>query len=94
MSKLSDTIADLRKSYEQAELDENQSSDRPLRQFELWLDQAIEAHVPEPNAMTLATVGSDLRPSTRIVLIKGYDERGLVWYTNRDSRKGRVRRNP
>ncbi|MEJ2804611.1 pyridoxamine 5'-phosphate oxidase [Comamonadaceae bacterium PP-2] len=89
MSKLSDTIADLRKSYEQAELDENQSSDQPLRQFELWLDQAIEAHVPEPNAMTLATVGSDLRPSTRIVLIKGYDERGLVWYTNRDSRKGR-----
>ena len=43
MSKLSDTIADLRKSYEQAEHDENQSSDRPLRQFELWLDQAIEA---------------------------------------------------
>ncbi|KAF1022769.1 MAG: Pyridoxine/pyridoxamine 5'-phosphate oxidase [Paracidovorax wautersii] len=88
MRKLSEAIADLRKSYEQAELDETQSPSAPLAQFDQWLRQAIDAEVPEPNAMTLATVGSDLRPSTRIVLVKGYDERGIVWYTNRDSRKG------
>ncbi len=81
-------IADLRKSYERAELDEAAAALLPLRQFESWLQQAIEAHLPEPNAMTLATVGSDGRPSTRIVLIKGVDERGLSWYTNFNSRKG------
>ena len=54
-----------------------------------WLEQAIAAQLPEPNAMTLATVGADGRPSTRIVLIKGFDERGIVWFTNYESRKGR-----
>lgn len=82
-------IAALRKSYEKAELSEDASHADPLRQFEQWLHEAIRAELPEPNAMTLATVGSDLRPSTRVVLIKGYDERGIVWYTNYDSRKGR-----
>lgn len=81
-------IADLRKSYERAELEESLATDDPLRQFETWLQEAIDAGVPEPNAMTLATVGADGRPSTRIVLIKGVDARGLVWYTNYDSRKG------
>ena len=82
-------LADLRKSYERAELDESASHENPLQQFGLWLEQAITAQIPEPNAMTLATVGSDLRPSTRVVLIKGYDEHGIVWYTNYESRKGR-----
>ena len=82
-------IADLRKSYERAELSEEASHQDPMRQFEQWLQEAISAEVPEPNAMTLATVGSDMRPSTRVVLIKGYDARGIVWYTNYDSRKGR-----
>jgi pyridoxamine 5'-phosphate oxidase len=82
-------IAALRKSYERAELDESHSEADPLRQFDRWLNEAIDAQLPEPNAMTLATVGPDLRPSTRIVLIKGYDERGIVWYTNYNSRKGR-----
>ena len=82
-------IADLRKSYERAELDEAASHADPLNQFAQWLSDAIAGAVPEPNAMTLATVGHDLRPSTRIVLIKGYDARGIVWYTNYDSRKGR-----
>ncbi|WP_424859703.1 pyridoxamine 5'-phosphate oxidase [Tepidimonas sp. HKU77] len=82
-------IAALRKSYEKAELSEDASHADPLRQFEQWLHEAIRAELPEPNAMTLATVGSDLRPSTRVVLIKGCDERGIVWYTNYDSRKGR-----
>ncbi len=81
-------IADLRKSYERAELDEDASHADPLKQFEQWLNEAIAAQVPEPNAMTLATVASDLRPSTRVVLIKGFDARGIVWYTNYHSRKG------
>ena len=83
------SIADLRKSYERAELSEDASHADPLKQFEQWLQEAISAQVPEPNAMTLATVGPDLRPSTRVVLIKGMDARGIVWYTNYDSRKGR-----
>ena len=82
------TIADLRKSYERAELNEDASHANPLEQFNQWMNEAIAAEVPEPNAMTLATVGSDLRPSTRIVLIKGFDEKGIVWYTNFESRKG------
>ena len=82
------SIADLRKSYERAELDETASAADPLQQFDRWLQEAIRGEVPEPNAMTLATVGSDLRPSTRVVLIKGYDAQGIVWYTNYESRKG------
>ena len=81
-------IAYLRKSYERAELSEHASHADPLRQFAQWFEQARAGEVPEPNAMTLATVGSDLRPSTRVVLIKDFDPRGLVWYTNYDSRKG------
>ncbi|MEX1168306.1 MAG: pyridoxamine 5'-phosphate oxidase [Hydrogenophaga sp.] len=81
-------IADLRKSYEKAELNESASEADPMKQFERWLNEAISGDLPEPNAMTLATVGADARPSTRIVLIKGYDERGIVWYTNYASRKG------
>ena len=82
------SIADLRKSYERAELNEDASHAAPLQQFDQWLQEAVNAQVNEPNAMTVATVGSDLRPSTRVVLIKGYDERGIVWYTNYGSRKG------
>jgi pyridoxamine 5'-phosphate oxidase len=81
-------IADLRKSYERAELDESASAAQPLDQFGLWLQQALSAALPEPNAMTLATVGANGRPSTRVVLIKGFDARGIVWYTNYNSRKG------
>ncbi len=81
-------IQALRKSYERDELDENASDADPLLQFQRWFEQALSAQLPEPNAMTLATVGSDGRPSTRIVLIKGVDARGLVWYTNYNSRKG------
>ena len=82
-------IASLRKSYERAELNESASEADPLRQFARWFDEARKSGVPEANAMTLATVGSNLRPSTRVVLIKDFDERGIVWYTNRQSRKGR-----
>jgi pyridoxamine 5'-phosphate oxidase len=81
-------IADLRKSYERAELSEDASQADPMRQFDQWFQEALKSELAEPNAMTVATVGSDLRPSTRVVLIKGYDERGIVWYTNYRSRKG------
>lgn len=81
-------VADLRKSYEKAELSEQESPSDPLPLFEKWLHEAIQAEIPEPNAMTLATVSKENRPSTRPVLIKGCDERGIVWYTNYESRKG------
>jgi pyridoxamine 5'-phosphate oxidase len=81
-------ISQLRKSYERAELSEDASHADPLRQFDQWLHEAIKAQVPEPNAMTVATVASNLRPSTRVVLLKGYDAGGIVFYTNYDSRKG------
>ena len=89
MNATPSSIADLRKSYERAELSEDASLADPLQQFDQWFQQALSAQVPEPNAMTVATVGPDLRPSTRIVLIKGYDAQGIVWYTNYASRKGR-----
>jgi pyridoxamine 5'-phosphate oxidase len=82
-------IENLRKSYERAELDETHSASAPLQQFEHWLHDALTAKLPEPTAMTLATVGTDGRPSTRVVLLKGCDARGFVWYTNYESRKGR-----
>ena len=88
MSTTASQIAELRKSYERAELSEDASHADPLKQFDQWLTEAIAGQVPEPNAMTLATVASDLRPSTRIVLVKGYDARGIAWYTNYESRKG------
>lgn len=80
-------IDQLRNSYERAELDETHSASVPLLQFERWLHEAITAKLPEPTAMTLATVGAGGRPSTRVVLLKRCDARGLVWYTNYESRK-------
>jgi pyridoxamine 5'-phosphate oxidase len=80
-------IADLRKSYERDELDESASAADPMTQFGRWFEQALSSELPEPNAMTLATVAADGRPSTRVVLIKGYDGRGIVWYTSYNSRK-------
>jgi pyridoxamine 5'-phosphate oxidase len=88
MSDPTQPLADLRKNYDRAELTEAVAHTDPLKQFELWLNDAIASGAPEPNAMTLATVASNLRPSTRIVLIKGLDARGPVWFTNYDSRKG------
>ena len=90
-----DRITGLRKSYERGALDESASHPDPMQQFGVWFQQAVDARLLEPNAMTLATVSEDGRPSTRIVLIKGFDSRGLVWYTNYESRKGReLARNP
>ncbi|MBS7808680.1 pyridoxamine 5'-phosphate oxidase [Variovorax sp. PCZ-1] len=88
MNTPTSSIADWRKNYERGELLESHANTDPLKQFDVWLQDAVKAQCPEPNAMTLATVGSDLRPSTRIVLIKGYDERGISWFTSYGSRKG------
>jgi pyridoxamine 5'-phosphate oxidase len=79
----------VRKSYERAELDETHSASAPMQQFEHWLHDALEAELPEPTAMTLATVDPRGRPSTRVVLLKDCDARGLVFYTNYESRKAR-----
>ncbi|HEX4855955.1 MAG TPA: pyridoxamine 5'-phosphate oxidase [Limnobacter sp.] len=82
------SIADLRKEYTQAELSESDALSNPFDFFRLWFDQALKADLPEPNAMTLATVNAEGRPSARIVLIKGLDERGITFFTNYESRKG------
>ena len=82
-------IAHIRKDYKAASLSESDVAPSPFTEFDKWLKEAIAAQLPEPNAMTVATVGADGRPSTRVVLIKGVDERGLVWFTNYQSRKGR-----
>jgi pyridoxamine 5'-phosphate oxidase len=80
------SIADLRKDYTQAGLEQGDPS--PFKQFELWFNQALAADLLEPNAMTLATVTSEGKPDARIVLLKGFDDRGFVFYTNYRSHKG------
>ncbi|RZA32473.1 MAG: pyridoxamine 5'-phosphate oxidase [Lysobacteraceae bacterium] len=85
---IGEAVADLRKDYGQASLNETDVLDDPIRQFTQWFEQALKAEVNEPNAMSVATVAQDGRPSSRIVLVKQFDERGFTWYTNYDSRKG------
>ncbi|MCC7225518.1 MAG: pyridoxamine 5'-phosphate oxidase [Burkholderiaceae bacterium] len=81
-------LSDLRKSYELGALDEHETASEPMLQFRDWFEQALDRDVLEPNAMTLSTVDSHGRPSSRPVLIKDFDERGIVWYSNYNSRKG------
>ncbi|MCE9592501.1 MAG: pyridoxamine 5'-phosphate oxidase [Planctomycetes bacterium] len=83
------SIADLRKEYSHASLDERDAASDPIVQFELWFEQAVKAELPEPNAMTLATATREGVPSARIVLLKGVGGDGFTFYTNYDSRKGR-----
>ncbi|PKL78404.1 MAG: pyridoxamine 5'-phosphate oxidase [Candidatus Melainabacteria bacterium HGW-Melainabacteria-1] len=80
---------DMRRDYHQHELLESQVDADPFRQFAQWFDDAIAHSRPEPNAMTLTTCGTDLRPSSRVVLLKGWDPQGFVFYSNYQSRKGR-----
>lgn len=82
-------IADLRLDYGRASLDESDVLDHPVDQFAKWFDEAMKAQVFEANTMSVATVGNDGKPSSRIVLIKQYDHSGFTWYTNYDSQKGR-----
>lgn len=82
-------LADLRQEYSQRALTMKHAADDPIAQFQQWFDEALEAELDEPNAMTLATATPEGRPSARIVLLKGVDERGFAFYTNYRSRKGR-----
>src|SRR4051812_32323279 len=85
----------LRSEYTKASLDEKDLDPDPIRQFLAWFEQALEAQVAEPNAMTLATATPDGAPSARIVLLKGVDERGFIFHSSYESRKGReLARNP
>lgn len=83
------TPTDARQEYTRASLDEHEIDRDPIRQFQTWLDQAAEAEVPEPHAMTIATATPSGIPSARVVLLRGVDERGFVFYTNYQGRKGR-----
>ena len=84
-----------RHDYEKSSLDESSVDPDPIRQFRAWFDQATEAGLPEPYAATVATATPGGRPSARIVLVRGFDERGFVIYTNYQGRKGReIEANP
>lgn len=82
-------LADLRAEYSTVGLSREELSDDPVAQFRAWFDQALASGIHEPNAMTLATAGRDGRPVARTVLLKQYDERGFVFFTNLESRKAR-----
>jgi len=82
-------LARIRSEYARETLDESGVDRDPVRQFEAWMREAISAQVPEPTAMTLATSDARGRPSARIVLLKGADAQGFVFFTNYASRKGR-----
>jgi len=82
-------ITELRTEYKRETLDETSVAPDPIRQFEHWFAEAVKSQLVEPNAMTLATVGADGHPSARVVLLKEFDERGFVFFTNYLSRKGR-----
>lgn len=83
------SIADLRKEYMRASLDEKDTDENPIVQFERWFHEALQADVPEANAMSVATVGENGRPSSRILLLKDIGAGGFSWFTNYESRKGR-----
>jgi len=82
------SIADLRRDYTLARLDEASVSSDPLIEFGRWFEEALKAEARDPNAMTLATANAEGVPSARIVLLKGFDQRGFVFFTDYRSRKG------
>lgn len=89
------SIADLRREYARARLDQAAVDPDPIVEFARWFDEALKAQAVEPNAMTLATVGEGGTPSARVVLLKGFDERGFVFFTDYRSQKGQeLQRNP
>ena len=88
-------ISDIRKDYKLETLNENDTDQDAIRQFEKWWNQARESNIDEVNAMTLSTVGKNNKPSSRIVLLKGFNENGFVFYTNYESHKSvDIRSNP
>lgn len=82
-------LADIRNEYSLRELSEEKIDNDPFAEFGVWMDEALNAKVNEPTAMTLSTVSGEGRPSSRVVLLKGYDREGFVFFTNYNSRKGR-----
>jgi len=88
MELTKENLQNLRQDYRSAQLNENDVQADPMKQFEKWFADAINAQLYEPNVMTLATADSDSKPSARIVLLKGFDENGFVFFTNYESKKG------
>ena len=89
------SVADLRREYARARLDETDVSHDPMVEFARWFADAQEARLTEPNAMTLATAGADVAPAARIVLLKGFDDRGFVFFTDyRSSKSADLEANP
>jgi len=89
------TIESLRQEYRLASLSEDTVAPDPVSQFSKWFSEALDAHMTEPNAASLATVSADGKPSVRILLLKGFDDKGFIFYTNYLSRKGReLAKNP
>ena len=82
-------IAGIRKIYSQKTLSEESSDSNPITQFDKWWKEAVASDIEEVNAMTLATASADGIPSARIVLLKGFSEKGFVFFTNYDSFKGK-----
>ena len=85
---MNQSLSELRREYSSTPLDETNAAANPIDQFKLWMDEAIKANVPEPNAMTLATVGDSGMPAARVVLLKEFSNGGFVFFTNYSSRKG------
>ncbi len=83
-------LADLRQDYSKSKLSASSVSADPFDQFSQWMNEVLKAEIVEPTAMVLATVGADNKPSSRVVLLKGFDSEGFVFYSNYESRKGRA----
>ena len=86
---MDNAISDIRKDYSLHTLNEDDVAKNPIEQFSKWWHEALKSEITEVNAMTLATISADTKPSARIVLLKGYDESGFVFYTNYESHKGK-----
>lgn len=88
MENTNNYINTLRRDYSKHELDESHVDKNPLAQFDAWFKDAVKAEVHEPNAMVLSTVSSERKPSARVLLLRGFNEKGFVFYSNYNSRKG------
>ena len=88
MAKIGKLVADIRQDYFQRNLDIDSTLPDPITQFEKWFSEVLLAEQPEPNSMTLATATPDGKPNIRTVLLKGFDDRGFIFFTNYNSRKG------
>ena len=88
MKTSKESLEGLRNEYLSAPFSEKDVKKNPIEQFDLWFDEAVKAGLTEPNAMTLATATHDGKPSARVVLLKGFNKEGFIFYTNYLSRKG------